>query len=117
MANVNYTECESTLDGLSYVMRSKNPDLVKQGEEKLLRLRHSLTSLDSPRANTLVERIDYALSTKPTRRLSETIDELFDDQNYFNNPIIVTVLVFVVLLAVSIYTVSVNKSLAAIGKN
>ena len=115
---MNYTECESTLDGLSYIMRSKNPDLVKQGEEKLLRLRGTLSSLDSPRANTLRERIDYTLSTKvPTRRMSDAIDEAFEDPHYLNNPIVVTVLIIILLLSVSIYTAAVNKSLAAIGKN
>jgi hypothetical protein len=115
---MNFTECESTLDGLSYVMRSKNPDLVKQGEEKLLKLRHSLSSLDSPRANSLRERLDYTLSTKvPARRMSDAIDEVFEDPHYLNNPIVVTVLIIVLLLSVSIYTVAVNKSLSAIGKN
>ena len=120
MATINYTECESTLDGLSYIMRSKNPDLAAQGQEKLLNLRRTLESLDSPRAGTLVEKIDYVLSTKNTvapRKLSDAIEELYEEKHYLNDPVVVSTLIFVFLLAMSIYTATINKSLSAIGKN
>lgn len=115
---MNYSEYESRVDGLSYVMRSTNSNLVKRGVQDLLVLRQLLAANDTPRARTLIDRIDALLSdTNRGSTLGREVEEVFEDPHWLNHPVVVIVLVTAMLFIAGIYTSSINRSLGEIGKN